>query len=64
MNQNDDTVLICSVHPTLPCLIDKGIDTIALNPQAVTIISYGIAIAVVLIGLGRGISEIVAKLKS
>lgn len=63
MNHNDDNVLICSVQPTLPCLVDKGIDAIANTPEAVTTVAYGIAIAFVFWGLGKGISEVVAKWK-
>ena len=58
-----NNVPVCSVQPTLPCLVDKGLDVVANNPEAVIILSFGLAITIFCWGLGKGISEVVAKLK-
>lgn len=44
---NENHALVCSVQPTTSCLIDKGLDTIANYPNAVNIISVGLAIAII-----------------
>jgi hypothetical protein len=54
---------VCSVQPTLPCLIDKGLGVFANNQEAVIILSFGLAITIFCWGLGKDISEVVAKLK-
>jgi hypothetical protein len=65
MSQNpQNNVPVCSVvQPTLPCLVDKGLDVFANNREAVIILSFGLAITIFCWGLGKGISEVVAKLK-
>ncbi len=60
LHYDRESVFVCSVQPTVPCLIDKGLDAIATNQEAVIIVSEGIAIAFIFWGLGRGISEVVA----
>ncbi len=63
LHNDREPVFICSVQPTVPCLLNKGLDTIATNQEAVIIVSQGIAIAFICWGLGRGIREVVAELK-
>jgi hypothetical protein len=53
---------VCTEPSTFPHLIEKGIDVIADNPQAVFTVSLGIAIAIGLYGLGKGISTVISQL--
>jgi hypothetical protein len=63
LGNTQNNVQACSVQPTFPCLIDKGLDVIANNQEAIIILSFGLAITVFCWGLGKGISEVVAKIK-
>ena len=58
-----NNVQVCTEQPSIPCLAYKGLDVIGNNPEAVIILSSGLAITVFCWGLGKGISEVVAKLK-
>ena len=59
LENTDEPVLVCSVQPTSSCLVDKALNVISDNQEAVIIL----ALAFFLWGLGKGVSEVVAKLK-
>lgn len=58
-----NSVQVCTEQPSIPCLAYKGLDLIGNNPEAVIILSSGLAVTVFCWGLGKGIAEVVAKLK-
>ena len=54
MIQNtQNSVQVCTEQPSIPCLAYKGLDLIGNNPEAVIILSSGLAITVFCWGLGK-----------